>query len=116
MSEKNRVGLIGSGLMGQPMGLNWLKKGFSLTVVPHKNIARISELKKNGAHVVQSYRELVENSYFIVLMLPTSREVEIVIDEIVNYLTPNHLVIDMTTAEPESTRGIFKKLKAKGLR
>lgn len=116
MSAKNRVGLIGAGLMGQPMGLNWLKKGFSLTVVPHKNMARIAELEKNGAKVVQTYAELAENSDFIVFMLPTSHEVESVAEEIMLHLSPHHLVIDMSTSDPLSTQGLFKKFKSRALR
>src|SRR3954466_14038400 len=79
--KSKRVGLVGAGLMGGPMGLNWLKNGFPLSVLQSSNKnsqsqERISELKNNGAQVFSQIEELVRNSDIIVLMLPTSKEVE----------------------------------------
>ena len=116
MSVKNRIGLIGSGLMGKPMGMNWLKKGYQLTVLPHKNLVNITELQKAGATVAQSPMELASFTDLIILMLPTSREVEAAIESLIKFLTPKHIVIDMSTSEPQSTREIFEKFKAKNLK
>jgi 2-hydroxy-3-oxopropionate reductase len=114
-----KVGLVGLGLMGAPMARNWLQKGFELTVLPHKNMAAASELQGHGAKVVRSLAELVENSDVIVLMVPTSREVEeltIGPEGLIRHLQTKHLVIDMSTSSPASTKKIFSRFDGSALR
>ena len=45
---KSSVGLIGLGLMGKPMGKNWLKDGFPLTVW-NRTKSRADDLIAAGA-------------------------------------------------------------------
>ena len=52
----SRVGLIGLGLMGQPMGLNLLKAGFNLTVW-NRTPSRAHALLAAGASLAQSPKE-----------------------------------------------------------
>jgi 3-hydroxyisobutyrate dehydrogenase-like beta-hydroxyacid dehydrogenase len=114
-----RVGLIGLGLMGTPMARNWLKKGFELCVLPHKNKMRATELAGFGAHVASNLSELVSQSDVIVLMVPSSLEVEeltIGSQGLIHHLQSQHVVIDMSTSAPESTRGIYKQFDQKALR
>ncbi len=129
-NSKKRVGLIGAGLMGHPMGINWLKKGFKLTVLKSSNAnsqsaERITDLQKNGAVIAHDLADLVLQSDIITLMLPTSQEVEaICLGEVrrtssanlLDLVRPEQLVIDMTTSDPESTRKIFKMFEEKTLR
>ncbi|MBK9294027.1 MAG: NAD(P)-dependent oxidoreductase [Oligoflexia bacterium] len=115
MSSK-KIGLIGSGLMGCPMGENWLRHNFVLNVLPHKNLENIRKLTALGANVVKSIHDLVLASDVIVLMLPTSREVEQITDELYKLINKKHIVIDMTTSEPQSTIKIYEKYKTKDFR
>lgn len=114
--NKKKIGLIGVGLMGYPMGLNWLNKDFYLSVLPNKNLDKIRQLSAKGAHVSKNMEELVADSDVIILMLPTSKEVEAVTNELLSFVKPKHLVIDMTTSEPHSTVKIYEKFKSQGLR
>jgi 3-hydroxyisobutyrate dehydrogenase-like beta-hydroxyacid dehydrogenase len=50
--SKKKIGLVGAGLMGYPMALHWLKAGYPLNVLPHKNMEKINDLKAKGARVV----------------------------------------------------------------
>src|SRR5471030_1473803 len=98
--KKKRIGLVGIGLMGSPMAKNWLKNDFPLTVLPHKNLAAALELKALGSKLAISREELVNQSDIVVLMLPTSKEVEALTisqDGLKKYLKPHQICIDMTT-------------------
>jgi len=116
MTPKMRVGLIGTGLMGEPMAENWLKKGFSLSVLPHKNPEPAKKLEKLGAKVCENVDDLLAHSDVVVLMLPTSREVEsFCLGGFLKLASPQHVIIDMSTSDPASTRRIGHELKKKGI-
>ena len=55
-SSKTRVGLIGLGLMGQPIGMNLLKAGHALTVW-NRTASRANELVALGAKLAMSPKE-----------------------------------------------------------
>src|ERR1700687_4092072 len=63
-SSKTKVGLIGLGLMGKPMGMNLLKAGFPLTVW-NRTPSRADELVAAGAKLAPSPRELAANCEFV---------------------------------------------------
>ena len=54
--SKTKVGLIGLGLMGQPMGMNLLKAGYPLTVW-NRTASRAKELVAAGAKLAASPKE-----------------------------------------------------------
>jgi 3-hydroxyisobutyrate dehydrogenase-like beta-hydroxyacid dehydrogenase len=114
-----RVGLIGIGLMGGPMGENWIKKGYGLNFLAHKNRAPAEKLKSVGAIEVETLQQLADQSDVIVLMVPTSREVEALClgsNGLERWLSPKQVVIDMSTSDPESTRRIHQIYKKSNLR
>src|SRR5436305_15209094 len=48
-----KIGLIGLGLMGHPMGMNLLKAGFDLTVW-NRTASKAADLVEAGAHLATS--------------------------------------------------------------
>jgi len=60
-NSKTKVGLIGLGLMGQPMGMNLLKAGFPLTVW-NRTPSRANDLVALGATLVTSPKEVAAAS------------------------------------------------------
>src|SRR6202162_6573562 len=64
LGPQTKVGLIGLGLMGKPMGMNLLKAGFPLTVW-NRTASRADELVAAGAKLAPSPRELAANSEFV---------------------------------------------------
>ena len=60
-SSKPKIGLIGLGLMGQPMGMNLLKAGHRLTVW-NRTVTRANELVAMGATLAKSPKEVAANS------------------------------------------------------
>ena len=65
---KPKVGLIGLGLMGKPMGLNLLKAGFPLTVW-NRTARRAEELRKRGRKVASNPREVAAQADVLITIV-----------------------------------------------
>lgn len=119
MAEKQRVGFIGVGLMGHGMAKNILEKGYPLTVLAHRNRKPVDDLVARGAREAESAAELALKSDVIFLCVTASPQVEQVMfdpDGVLSGITPGVVVIDSTTADPESTTKVAAAVAAKGAR
>ena len=67
-NSKPKIGLIGLGLMGQPMGMNLLKAGHALTVW-NRTASRANELVAMGATLAKSPKEVASNSDVLITMV-----------------------------------------------
>ena len=67
-SSKTNVGLIGLGLMGQPIGMNLLKAGFPLTVW-NRTAARANDLVAMKATLAKSPREVATASDVLITIV-----------------------------------------------
>ena len=65
---KTKVGLIGLGLMGMPMGRNLLKNGFELCVW-NRTKAKAEELGRAGATIAANPREVAEKSEIVITIV-----------------------------------------------
>ena len=118
MSSTETVGFIGLGLMGHGMAKNIVEKGFPLTVMAHRNRAPIDDLVGRGAVEVRSPREIAERSSIVLLCVTGSREVEGVIhgeNGLKAGLKPGAIIIDCSTADPNSTIALAEELAAAGI-
>src|SRR5205809_7739909 len=70
-----RVGFVGTGIMGAPMARNALKAGFTVAVT-NRTLDRAGPLAKDGATVVKTPREVAERSDMVVTMVPNTPDVE----------------------------------------
>lgn len=107
------IGFIGLGNMGGRMAKCIVRQGGSV-VGFDRNVRAASDA---GATSVASIKEVVEACQVILLSLPDSRVVESVVyaDEgILASVHEGHIVIDLSTAAPESTRRIHHDLLQKG--
>ena len=99
---KKRIGFIGLGVMGKPMGKNLLKAGYTLRV--HDILKEpVRELVALGAKEAQSAGEVGENSDVVITMLPSSREVKEVYlneDGVLKGIKEGCIIVDMSTIEP----------------
>jgi 3-hydroxyisobutyrate dehydrogenase-like beta-hydroxyacid dehydrogenase len=117
MAEKKRVGLIGAGLMGHGIGKNIVTKGYSLTVLGHKNRQPIESLKSLGATEAQNAREVAANSDIVFLCVTGSPQVEDVVyrkDGLLEGVHKGTIVADCSTAEPSSTLKVAADIEKKG--
>jgi 2-hydroxy-3-oxopropionate reductase len=101
-----RVGFVGTGIMGAPMARNALKAGFAVTVT-NRTLARAEALAKDGATVVRTPREVAERSDIVVTMVPNTPHVEEAVfgpDGVAAGAGEGLLLIDMSTISPSATR------------
>jgi 3-hydroxyisobutyrate dehydrogenase-like beta-hydroxyacid dehydrogenase len=114
-----RIGFIGIGLMGHGMAKNLLKKGHPLCFKVHRNRANLADLLELKAKEVPSARDVAANADVVILCVTGSVQVE------ENVYGPNGLleaaragqvVIDCSTAQPESTDRIRADFEKKGVR
>ena len=117
MSERLRVGYVGVGLMGHGAAKNILLKGWPLTVVGNRNRAPVDDLVRQGAAEAATPADAAERSDVVFLCLPSSVEVELAMlgpGGLIEAVRPGMVVVDSTTADPQSTRRLGEALAAKG--
>ena len=106
-----RVGFVGTGIMGAPMARNALKAGFAVTVT-NRTLARAEALAKDGATVVNTPREVAARSDIVVTMVPNTPHVEEAVfgpDGVAAGAREGLLLIDMSTISPSATRDFAER-------
>jgi 3-hydroxyisobutyrate dehydrogenase len=106
-----RVGFVGTGIMGAPMARNAMKAGFSVTVT-NRTPSRAAPLAKDGATVVKTPREVAERSEIVVTMVPNTPDVEAAVfgpDGVAAGARDGLLLIDMSTISPAATRSFAER-------
>jgi len=106
-----RVGFVGTGIMGAPMARNALKAGFPVTVT-NRTLTRAEPLAKDGATVVKTPREVAERSDIVVTMVPNTPHVEAAVfgpDGVAAGAREGLLLIDMSTISPTATRELAER-------
>lgn len=101
-----RIGFVGTGIMGAPMARNALKAGYAVTVT-NRTLARAEPLAKDGAAVVATPREVAQRSDIVVTMVVDSPDVEEVLfgpDGVASGAHDRLLAIDMSTISPARTK------------
>lgn len=115
--SKAKIAYIGIGLMGHGAAKNILAKGHPLIVMGHRNRGPVEDLVARGAKESHSAAEMARDSDILFLCLPSSVEVEAAIygpGGVLEGAHPGLIVVDSTTADPNSTRKIAADLKKKG--
>jgi len=123
VSSKQRVGFIGVGLMGHGMAKNIVEKGYPLTVMGHRNRKPVKDLVKRGAKEARSPAEMARNCDVIFLCVTSSVQVEDLIrrkDGIMAGAQASKrkglIVVDCSTADPNSTIALAGELAPLGVR
>jgi 2-hydroxy-3-oxopropionate reductase len=110
------IGFIGLGLMGKPMALNLVKRGF--TVVVHSRSAPpVDEVVRAGAARASSPADVARQCSRVITMLPDSSDVELVLEGprgVFETLRPGTILIDMSTISPAVARRLADAARAKG--
>ena len=107
-----RIGLIGLGLMGRPMGMNLLKAGHKLTVW-NRTASRAQELVAAGASLAKTPREAAAEAEILLTMVSDPPALEEVLwghegknDGALGGLRPGSIYIDSSTVSPALVRKI----------
>ena len=115
MMEK--VGFVGTGIMGAAMARNLLGAGHEL-VAYNRTKAKAEALAEHGAEVAGSPGEVAEACGVVITMLPGPPEVREVVAGEGGLLESAHegtLIVDMSTSSPALARMLHRAAKEKGV-
>ena len=107
------IGFIGTGRMGTPMAGHLLAADVPI-VVHDARVEATRTLVERGAVLAASPAAVAEQARTIVTIVPSSREVEAVYAALLPRLGPGHLMVEMTSADPASTRRLASQVAARG--
>lgn len=100
------IGFIGLGLMGKPMALNLLKKGFRV-IVHSRSRGPVDELVTAGAIAASSPAEVARAATQIVTMLPDGPDVSLVLEGangIFTTMQRGTVILDSSTIAPATAK------------
>lgn len=118
IGPQTKVGLIGLGLMGKPMGMNLLKAGFPLTVW-NRTASRADELVAAGAKLAPSPRELAANSEIVLSIVSDPAALEEVLwgqNGAMQGFPRGGIYVDSSTVSPTLARKVASACDERGVR
>jgi 2-hydroxy-3-oxopropionate reductase len=113
----DRIGFIGLGVMGKPMALNLLKKGFPLTV-HSRSQAPVDALVTAGAAAAPSPAAVAAASDVIITMVPDAPDVRLVLEGpggVFETVREDSVIVDMSTIAPAVARDLATKAALQGV-
>jgi len=113
--KKNKIGFIGLGIMGKPMAINLIKKGYEVSFFA-RNKRIINQITKLGGIYVPIVKDLPFHAKTIITNLPNTKDVKSVVigkNGLLSNLKKDSCVIDMSTISPEATKEMSTTLNIK---
>ncbi len=110
------VGFIGLGLMGKPMALNLLRKGFDV-IVHNRSRGAVDALVAEGARAAESSADVAQQARVIITMLPDGPDVEQVLEGergVFSALQPGTVIVDSSTIAPATARRLAQETQTRG--
>ena len=111
-----KIGIVGTGMLGEAVGLHLLDVGYEIIVYNRSN-KKTENLKNKGATVVESPKEVAKNTDLVIIVVKDADAVNDVIFGDYGILAGNHegmCIADMSTVNPNSTKEISEKVIAAG--
>ena len=106
------VGIVGTGMLGEAVGLHLLDVGYEVTVF-NRTKEKTKKLEDKGAKVVDSPKQVAENSDLIIIVVRDAEAVNDVIFGDLGIILGKHdriCIADMSTVNPNSTKEISEKV------
>lgn len=111
-----RIGFIGLGLMGHGMAKNLLAKGYPLSFKAHRNRANLADLLAAGAREVAELTDVAQASDIVFVCVTGSPQVEAVLNGgLLEGSRKGAMIVDCSTAEPDSTTRLREACAARGV-
>ncbi|MDP2319123.1 MAG: NAD(P)-dependent oxidoreductase [Acidobacteriota bacterium] len=110
------IGFIGLGLMGKPMALNLLKKGFPV-IVHSRSRGPVDELVAAGATAAGSPADVARVASKIVTMLPDGPDVSLVLEGangIFSAMQRGTVILDSSTIAPATAKRLAAATAERG--
>jgi 2-hydroxy-3-oxopropionate reductase len=111
------VGFIGLGVMGRPMALNLLKRGFA-PVVHSRSAAPVNTVVAAGARRAESPADVARQATCVITMLPDGPDVERVLegpDGVFSSIRRDSVIVDMSTIAPAVARRLASAARDRGV-
>jgi len=112
-----KIGIVGTGMLGEAVGLHLLDVGYEITVF-NRSKKKTEKLENKGALVVDSPKNVAENSELVIMVVKDANAVKDVVFGDCGILAGRHegmCIADMSTINPNSTREISKKVTEDGI-
>lgn len=112
-----KIGIIGTGMLGNAVGLHLLESGFELTVY-NRTTEKTKQLESVGAIVVDSPKKVAENSELVITIVKDAnavRQVSFEQNGIVNGRHDGLTVADMSTINPLESKNISEQFEKNGI-
>ena len=112
-----KIGIIGTGMLGEAVGLHLLDVGYEV-IVFNRTKEKTENLKKNGAIVVESPKHVAENSDLVITVVKDADAVNEVIFGSSGLIIGKHdgmCIADMSTVNPNSSKEISEKVTTEGI-
>jgi 3-hydroxyisobutyrate dehydrogenase-like beta-hydroxyacid dehydrogenase len=116
---KPTIGFIGIGMMGHGMAKNLLAKGYALTLKANRNRERLADLLAAGALEAKTNAEVARASDIVFICVSSSPQIEDIVwgvEGVAHGARTGLVVVDTSTAEPESSTRIRADLATRGTR
>ena len=112
-----KIGLVGTGMLGEAVGLHLLESGHSLTAY-NRTKSKTANLEKNGATIVDTPKNVAESSELVITCVKDADAVEQVLfgqDGIIVGKHDGLAVAEMSTINPNAAIQNSKKLGEDGI-
>ncbi|MDQ1521651.1 MAG: 3-hydroxyisobutyrate dehydrogenase [Actinomycetota bacterium] len=108
-----RVGFIGLGAMGFPMMRHLVDAGHEVRVASRSR-GPIDAAVAAGATDGGESRGVIAASEVTILCVPSSPDVEGIVDEAIAVLGPGKIIVDTSTIDPDVERALHERVRATG--
>ena len=112
-----KIGLVGTGMLGEAVGLHLLKSGHSLTVY-NRTKSKTTNLEKNGAVISDTPKHVAESSELVITCVKDADAVHTMLFDEDGIVAGKHdglVVADMSTINPKSAIQNSKRLDEEGI-
>ena len=113
-----KIGIIGTGMLGEAVGLHLLDSGYSVSVY-NRTKSKAKNLEEKGAHVAEIPSVVAKSSDLIITCVKDADAVKQVLfgqDGVVSGKHDDMTVADMSTINPNAAKEISKKLHDEGIK
>ena len=113
-----KIGIIGTGMLGEAVGLHLLNSGYSVSVY-NRTKSKTKNLEEKGADVAELPSVVAESSDLIITCVKDADAVKQVLfghDGVVSGKHDDMTVADMSTINPNAAKEISKKLHDEGIK
>ncbi|EGG42888.1 2-hydroxy-3-oxopropionate reductase [Candidatus Nitrosarchaeum limnium SFB1] len=106
-----KIGIIGTGMLGNAVGIHLLESGFDL-IVFNRTKEKTNELKNKGAKIADSPKTVAENSELVITIVKDAdaiKQISFGKKGIIEGYHEGLVVADMSTINPIESKNISKK-------